>query len=121
MLPVEADKEEKKSRAGIYRPPKVAPMPYSEAGSASAIERRTTMDKKSRMIRELREDYSQQPEEYRQNGSDEDVDQKRYEEENFVRLQSRKEHRKRLRKPFEDEMKVRLDVLIDRFIFNSST
>ncbi|CAB3992367.1 Neuroguidin [Paramuricea clavata] len=92
--------EEKKP--GIYVPPKVAAMPYDE----DKVSRRRKLEETARrkalsssLLKELRDEYSEAPEELKEGELfdrrkekeiDDDKHQRRYEEENLVRLMSKK-------------------------------
>lgn len=123
-----ADGEEK---TGIYRPPKLVPMPYNEDGrskSGKLSQQAKEKASRSRLLRDLRAQYDERPEEMTAEGtgygaqevgaSKEDekwVERERFEEENFVRLNMTREDKKlanQLRKKgallrFQDEFQVR--------------
>ncbi|XP_028410028.1 neuroguidin-A-like [Dendronephthya gigantea] len=97
----EMDEGEAK-KPGIYVPPKVAAMHYDDDKMSRCRKSEETARKKalsSSLLKELRDEYSEAPEELKEGEVfdkrnekeiDEDKHQQRYEEENLVRLMSRK-------------------------------
>ncbi|KAJ3019941.1 hypothetical protein HKX48_001531 [Thoreauomyces humboldtii] len=105
----EEDGETEKS-GGVYRPPKLAPMPYDEGGRKKTG-RLTEQDKqkasRSRLLRDLRSQYDDRPEEENAEGTgygardvgaskqDEQwAERERFEEDNFVRLNLTRDDKK---------------------------
>lgn len=98
----EGEEEEEDKKPGIYVPPKVAAVHYDDKKVSKRRKLEETARKKalsSSLLKELRDEYSEAPEELkegeqfdgrREREKDEDEHQQRYEEENFVRLMMKK-------------------------------
>eukprot|EP00794_Sanderia_malayensis_P019175 gene19175-21096_t len=98
--------DEKKDKSGIYVPPKVSAMPYDDdtwtSRKRKLEERRKQKTLNSSLLKDLREEYSQAPEEIREDSrwqksrkeKDEEVDRERYEEDNLIRLNVTKRDKK---------------------------
>ena len=94
----------------VYKAPRMVATPYEpeSGGKAARAERRAARRaerlKKSKILKELREEMSERPEELREavtgnaEQDEEEAERRRYEEENFTRLQLTKEQRARARK-----------------------
>ncbi|KAJ9065446.1 hypothetical protein DSO57_1019625 [Entomophthora muscae] len=91
----------------VYRAPRIAPMPFDDRPLSSKKERDEMRQKekaaRSRLMKDLVNDFDDRPEEHRVIGSfhetedSELADRKRYEEENFVRLQPSKKAERKVR------------------------
>ncbi|CAG8632053.1 2371_t:CDS:2 [Ambispora leptoticha] len=109
---VDDDKNEKVDKVEVYKAPKLAPMHFDE-GSRSAREKEQSRliarASKSRIMKDLIEEYDDKPEEFDASGGvraemmhDKRIEEKlaernRYEEENFVRLPIPKNELKKLK------------------------
>ncbi|KAJ3155526.1 Serine/threonine-protein kinase smg1 [Geranomyces variabilis] len=95
---------------GVYRPPKLAPMPYDEGRRAKTgrlTEQAKLKASRSRLLRDLRSQYDDRPEEMTAEGTgygaaevgaskddEEWAERERYEEENFTRLNMKREDKR---------------------------
>ncbi|KAJ3159309.1 hypothetical protein HDU86_001912 [Geranomyces michiganensis] len=95
---------------GVYRPPKLAPMPYDEGRRAKTgrlTEQAKQKASRSRLLRDLRSQYDDRPEEMTAEGTgygaaevgaskddEEWAERERYEEENFTRLNMKREDKR---------------------------
>lgn len=90
--------DEEAAAKGIYVPPRVSAMPYEEDTAESQkkkFEEKTKMKLLNKsLLKELREEYSENPEEIRDNyrslrrgkNEEKDMERERYEEDNLIRL-----------------------------------
>ncbi|EDV25433.1 uncharacterized protein TRIADDRAFT_55517 [Trichoplax adhaerens] len=101
---LDVDDDEKES-SGVYVPPKVAATPFEEESGFEAkkkkvIERARRRVLNSDMLKDLKEQYLNEPEEYKDTASKNPVVREReehlrnYEEENLIRLPTKKTHKK---------------------------
>ncbi|KAI8922143.1 Sas10/Utp3/C1D family-domain-containing protein [Powellomyces hirtus] len=102
--------DEADNSGGVYRPPKLAPMPYDENNrkkTGRLTEQAKQKASRSRLLRDLRSQYDDRPEEMTAEGTgygasevgaskqDEQwAERERFEEENFVRLNLTREDKK---------------------------
>ncbi|KAJ3181016.1 Serine/threonine-protein kinase smg1 [Geranomyces variabilis] len=102
--------DEDNATGGVYRPPKLAPMPYDEGRRAKTgrlTEQAKLKASRSRLLRDLRSQYDDRPEEMTAEGTgygaaevgaskddEEWAERERYEEENFTRLNMKREDKR---------------------------
>ncbi|KAI9296082.1 hypothetical protein K502DRAFT_302852 [Neoconidiobolus thromboides FSU 785] len=102
------DEEDKDNEDGVYKAPKIAPVPFDDRPMSSKAEREQNRMKeraaRSRLMQDLANDFDDRPEEQKIIGSyiEKDLDPElaeraNYEEENFVRLQTSKKHERKLK------------------------
>ena len=94
--------DEEKDGGNVYVPPKVSAVPYdddtAEGQRQKYEEKRKTKSLNKSLLRELREEYSETPEEIkdgsrhfkRSRNEEKDTEREKYEEENLIRLSQRK-------------------------------
>ncbi|EPZ33023.1 Sas10 domain-containing protein [Rozella allomycis CSF55] len=99
------EEESEKEENQVYKAPKIAPMHFNDKTTKEEKKERLMKEKamKSRLLKDLREEFSERPEEIKDNfEDDEDEEMKRlkekllYEEENFNRLILSKKEMKKL-------------------------
>ena len=109
-----AEDEDEEEQDGVYRAPKVAPVYYDEDPSKESKkkkkeDRMAINSRKSRLLKELGEEFSERPEEIIDAIQEEDADLKEkfdYEEDNFMRFTLSKKELAKMKKTkrFVDEL-----------------